>query len=433
MQLIYWGTAWFVGIWLATQLAWRSGHWLGLAVVGLLSMLLLRQRPSWQLLFLCILGLALGGWRQQTAVPHIDESHIAFYNGARSLTFTGLVSDEPDIRDRFVNLRVTTETLTLEDGREIPVQGTVLVRAFRFPVIPYGTRLRLTGRLQTPPEGEDFNYRDYLARQGIHSMLSLPDFEILAENVGNPLYHAIFAVKERAKGAIRRLIPEPHAALLTGILLGDDNGLPPELADAFRLTGMTHIIAISGFNISLLIAILFSLSRPFLSQRGAVLFAVGGISLYTILVGADASVVRAALMGGIYLLTNRLMGRPNFAVASLFLAGIVMTAVNPFTLWDAGFQLSFAATLSLMLYATPFTEWTEERLQRWLTTDLVQKVMSVLNEAVIITLAAQILTLPLLVAYFQQLSLISLPANAFILPAQPGVMLWGGLATARRA
>lgn len=170
-------------------------------------------------------------------------------------------------------------------------------------------------------------------------------------------------------------------------------------------------------------------SESFLPRQGTVIFAVGGIALYTILVGADASVVRAALMGGVYLVANRLLGRPNFAYASLFLAGFLMTLFNPFTLWDVGFQLSFTATLGLMLYADPFTRWTRRRLLRWLDEGLVSQLMGLLNEAVIITIAAQVLTLPLMLAYFGQLSLISLPANAFILPAQPGVMLWGGLAT----
>ncbi len=171
------------------------------------------------------------------------------------------------------------------------------------------------------------------------------------------------------------------------------------------------------------------MAEPFFSRRGSVIFALVGISLYTVLVGADASVVRAALMGGIYLIANRWLGRPNFAYASLILAGFVMTVIRPFTLWDVGFQLSFAATLSLMLYADPLTQWVRRGLERWLARDWVEKVMGVLSEAVILTIAAQILTLPLMVGYFGQLSIISLLANALILPAQPAVMIWGGLAT----
>jgi competence protein ComEC len=188
-------------------------------------------------------------------------------------------------------------------------------------------------------------------------------------------------------------------------------------------------VYICGFNIAILIAIFVSVSEPFLGRRGAAVFAIIGILLYTILVGANASVVRAAIMGTIYLVTQRWLGRPNYAFASLFATGFLMTLVNPFTLWDVGFQLSFMATLSLMLYADPFTRWAERRMGHLMSRQATRRVMGILSEAVVITLAAQVLTLPLMIGYFQQVSLVSLPANALVLPAQPAVMTWGGLAT----
>jgi competence protein ComEC len=429
MLLVFLGIAWFLGLWLASVVALDWAVWLALAGTSLITAIFLRryQKISWAAA--CVMVFALGVIRYGTAVPTIDQHHIAYYNGTRNVTITGLVVDEPDVSDRFVNLRVAVDSIQVSGGAQLPMQGVVQVQTYRFPIIDYGSRLRVTGILETPPEGETFSYRTYLARQGIHSLMSLPNVTVLAENEGNPLYHAVFAFKGRAQTTIAQLIPEPQAALLTGILLGNDNGLPPDLDEAFRTTGMTHIIAISGFNIAILVAILVRLAEPFLSRRGAVIFALVGISLYTVLVGADASVVRAALMGSIYLIANRWLGRPNFAFGSLFLAGFMMTVIRPFTLWDVGFQLSFAATLSLMLYADPLTQWVRRGLQRWLIRDWVEKVMGVLSEAVILTVAAQILTLPLMMGYFGQLSLISLLANALILPVQPAVMIWGGLAT----
>ncbi len=433
MLLVYLITGWFFGIWLASSHTLAEAVWLGVGVAGCLLGIGLRSRPSTTLrvagLVLACAGMAgLGGARYTAVQPEINESHIAYYNGTANVTITGVVVDEPDVRDRSVNLRLLAEQVMLEEGMPVPVSGLVQVRTFRFPVVAYGTRLTLSGALETPPEDEEFSYKDYLARQDVHSLMSLPVVTVLAEDEGSPVYRAIFAFKARAQTTINQLFPNPQAALLTGILLGDDNGLPPDLADDFRATGMTHIIAISGFNISLLVVILVSLGEPFLGRRGAAVFAISGIVLYTVLVGADASVVRAAMMGTIYLLTQRWLGRPNFAFASLFAAGFLMTLVNPFTLWDVGFQLSFMATLSLMLYADPFTHWTHEQLRRMMSRRAARRVMNVLSEAVVITLAAQVLTLPLMIAYFQQVSLMSLPANALILPVQPAVMIWGGLA-----
>lgn len=246
MLTVYLGIAWFLGLWLASIVALDWLVWVVVAGIGLVTAVSLRKnRPiSWSAA--CVLFLALAAIRYGTAVPTIDQNHIAYYNGTRNVTITGLVVDEPDVRDRFVNLWVEVDSIQVSGGAQLPMQGVVQVQTYRFPVINYGSRLRVTGILETPPEGETFSYRTYLARQGIHSLMSLPNVTVLAENAGSPLYQAIFAFKSRAQSTIAQLIPEPQAALLTGILLGNDNGLPPELEEAFRLTGMTHIIAISG-------------------------------------------------------------------------------------------------------------------------------------------------------------------------------------------
>ena len=429
MLVVYLGIAWFLGLWLASVVSLDWPVWLAAAGVGLGTAVLARKKQAIRWGAACVMVLALGAIRYGTAVPTIDAQHIAYYNGTRNVTITGLVVDEPDVSDRFVNLRVAVDSIQVSGGAQLPMQGVVQVQTYRFPVINYGSRLRVTGILETPPEGETFSYRAYLARQGIHSLMSLPNVTVVAENEGNPVYQAIFAFKSRAQATIAQLIPnrKPPAH---GHSAGQRQRPAARPGRSVPHHGYdTHIIAISGFNIAILVAILVRLAEPFLSRRGAVVFALVGISLYTVLVGADASVVRAALMGGIYLVTNRWLGRPNFAFASLFLAGIVMTVIRPFTLWDVGFQLSFAATLSLMLYADPLTQWTRRRLHRWLQREWVEKVMGVLSEAVILTIAAQILTLPLMIGYFGQLSIISLLANALILPVQPAVMIWGGLAT----
>jgi competence protein ComEC len=429
MSVVTMGVGWFLGLWLASLWEIPTAVWLSLSGAGLLAAGLARRQPQWRWLCLGLLAVGLGGARYQTAVVPINEAHVAYYNGRHNVALTGVVVDEPDVRDRYVNLRLAAEQITFPDGTTQPVTGLVLVRTFRFPVTEYGARLVVNGRLETPPEGVEFSYKEYLARQGIHSLMALPRVRVLDENAGSPVYHAIFTLKARAQATINRLVPEPQASLLSGILLGNDNGIPPELAEAFRRTGVTHIIAISGFNIAILIAVLMGLTDSFLPPRAAVLFAFAGVALYTVLVGADASVVRAAIMGSIYLGATRWLGRPNFAYASLFVAGFLMTLVRPLILWDVGFQLSFAATLGLMLYADPFTQWTRRRLLQVMDTGLVNRIMGVLSEAVLLTVAAQVLTLPLMIAYFGHLSLASLPANALILPAQPGVMIWGGLAT----
>ncbi|MFQ5419996.1 MAG: ComEC/Rec2 family competence protein, partial [Anaerolineae bacterium] len=174
MTILFFCAAWLVGIWLASIMNWGLPVWFGLAGGGLLAWVWARRRPSLTWLPAVLLGVSLGGARYVTAVPHITPAHIAHYNDGDELTLTGLVIAEPDVRDRSTNLRVQAETVTLPDGTETAVTGKVQVRAFRYPEIAYGMRLRLTGLVETPPEFEDFSYKEYLARQGVHSLMNLP-------------------------------------------------------------------------------------------------------------------------------------------------------------------------------------------------------------------------------------------------------------------
>lgn len=388
------------------------------------------------LILACLALLNLGAARHTLSVPDLNQpNHIACYNfnsdcaPTRDITLTGLVTDEPDIRDRGINLRIKVESIELADGTIQPVSGFILVQTPRLPIIEYGSRIQVTGQLTTPPTNEEFSYRDYLARQNIHSLMSWTQPTLLQENQGVPLRHLLLAIKHRAQTTINHLIPEPQSALLNGILLGTGNLLPPDLEEDFRRTGLTHIIVISGYNISILAGILVSLSEPLAGRRRAVYIALAGILLFVLLVGPDPPVIRAAIMGALYLIVDRLLGRPYFAIGSLFLAGMLMTLVQPTALWDIGFQLSFMATLSLMIFAEPLTNGFQKRLNRWFERKVVKLIMGFISDALIITLAAQLLTVPLIAFYFKQISLISLVANFLVLPVQPAIMVLGGLAT----
>jgi competence protein ComEC len=433
MVIIYLALAWFLGLWLGSVSQQPAGLWLGFSALSLAAAFLFRRhgRPAAGLALLGVLGL--GALRYALDRPPSGAGQLVYYNGAASATLTGLVVREPRVRDSYQELRVRAEILALEEQSPGAVAGLALVRIPRYPAVTYGDRLELVGDL-TPPEAEgrpgaSFDYGSYLARQGIQAVLAFPQSQVLDQGQGSVFFHAIYALKERARAVIYRQLPDPQASLLSGILLGDDSGLPSGLQDQFRASGLTHIIAISGFNIAILAGVLLALGRPLLSRRTGAILALIGLALYTILVGAEASVVRAAIMGALLIVAVRLLGRPTFAPAGLFTAGMVMTLADPDILWHVGFQLSFMATLGLMLYVEPVSAWLRGRLARLTTPERARQLTGVLAEIMLATLAAQFLVLPLLVGHFEELSLISLPANLLVLPAQPGVMIWGGLAT----
>ncbi|MGD2048100.1 MAG: DNA internalization-related competence protein ComEC/Rec2 [Chloroflexota bacterium] len=429
MAIIYVGIAWLVGLGLGAWLNSPAWFWLVFGIGSLVMALLLRHRPPVGLGLLVIGALCLGTARYSVTSRNIDDGQIDFYNGRDDVELVGVVRDEPQVNDRWQQIILDAEKIRSPDGEIQFIEGQVLVQTGRYPRIPYGARLQIQGRLEALFDNPEFNQQEYWARQGIYSQIVPTQVKILSEGNGSMVKNGIFSVKDRARQTIRSLLPDPEGALLTGILLGDDSGLPPALADQFRTTGLTHIIAISGFNIAILTGILLVVSKPFLGQKRSAWFVLLGITLYTILVGADAAVVRAAIMGALFVIAARLMGRPTFAPAGLFTAAILMTAINPFILWDIGFQLSFAATLGLMLYVGLASQWTEVRLQPSFGPDYARKATGLLAEVLFATLAATLVTLPIILYHFGQLSLISPLANLFVLPAQPGVMTWGGLAT----
>jgi competence protein ComEC len=198
------------------------------------------------------------------------------------------------------------------------------------------------------------------------------------------------------------------------------------LQEAFRLTGTSHIIVISGFNISI-IALLFShFFERILGRYKGAFATVLGIIFYTLLVGANAAVVRAAVLG-LFTVFGRLLGRRQTGVNSLAIVAALMAVQNPNILWDISFQLSFAATLGIMLYAEPLNYWFIKTASRFIPQDKSERLAGPVGAYFLITLAAQITTLPLIIFYFRRLSITSLIANPLILPAQPPLMVLGGL------
>lgn len=435
LPLVWLSLAFIGGIVFASQIQISIYIWLTLAGIFLLSGLLLRRwadrihlsSKTFLVIALSLVSFCIGGFRYQISVPNIDAFHIAWYNDREyDLLVTGVLDEPPDYRDTYTNLHLKVEAVDTGSG-DLPVKGELLARVFPNETYQYGEHLRLRGKLVTPPENEEFSYREYLARQGIHAYMSGAEVTRLPGNGGNPVKKAIYAFKDKALANIYQIFPDPEASLLSGILLGVDTGLPQDLQQAFKDTGTAHIIAISGFNIAIIAGLFFLLFSRTLGQTRGSIVAILGIALYTFLVGADAAVVRAAIMGSISL-AARLFGRRNDGMNALMLSAAIMSIFNPNIPWDVGFQLSFFATLGLILYAEPFQEWAVNIITHFTEPGTARKIAAPISEYFLLTLAAQLTTLPIMAYTFKRISLISLIANPFVLPVQPAVMIVGGVA-----
>lgn len=431
------------GIVLGSLVSLSIWMWIGLAFVFLVLAILTRIFHPFDLAqgrlssflfilqpftFILFLAISIGAARYQSTVPDFDAFHIAFYNDRDyDLLITGTLVEPPDYRDSYTNLRLKATAVDTGDS-ELPIKDSlILVRVPSNQTFQYGDVLRLRGKLKTPPENEDFSYRDYLAAKNIHAYMTDAEVTVLPGNAGNPFFAMLYTFKERSLANIYRMYPDPESSLLAGILLGVDTGLTSELQQAFKNTGTAHIIAISGFNISIIAGIFFAFFSKFLGDRRGAVLAILGIVLYTVLVGADAAVIRAAVMGSLALLAKQ-VGRRQMALNTLLAAAAGMCLFfNPLYIWDVGFQLSFFATLGLILYATPFSEFANRIIVKYFPTSAAEKFAELFSEFVLLTLAAQLTTIPIMAYHFQRISLVSFIANPFILPPQPAVMILGGL------
>ena len=428
MTLVSFAIAWVAGILIAEVIGLP---WQGLALLGIVALLCLylrRNSAIFRVGALCLLAFALGAGRLLLQVPEFDENDLASYNDCGWISLEGVIVADPDVRENATRLRVRAESVTLPDGTERDVAGRVLATTSGYAIFKYGDEVHVEGLLRTPPVFEPFDYREYLAHQRIYSLISRGTVARVGERRFMHQVGLLFLLRHRARAVIAGILPEPQAALLTGILLGIETGIPKAVMNAFSATGTTHIIAISGFNLTIISGILASLAERLFGRRWSFWFAAAGVALYTVLVGASAAVVRASLMAGVFLL-GRHTGRKAHGPTSLAAAAVLMTVSNPYALWDMGFLLSFAATLGLVLYADRFSNFCQRRLERFLSADRVKQFLGLLNDALIATLAASVVTLPIIMVYSGELSLVSLLTNCLILPVQSFLMLIGAVAT----
>ena len=407
--------------------AWRL-----LLPLPLLALVAWRGRDRRRVLIPCLVVAAvlLGVWRYSARPfePCFGEHDLAAYNRVEAYgrpdNLEGVVVGYPERRPTYAQYRVQVDALWRGE-EERAVAGIALVRTDLEPPFHYGDRLRIQGVPTAPPVFPGFDYRRFLARKDIHTLVRRADITLVTSDEGSAFYTALYAVRDRVSAVLNQLLPEPYAALANGMILGIESGIPRDLYEDFNLTGTSHVIVISGSNIALISGIFLGVFTWIFRgrKRPAVAFTLTGIILYTLLVGADAAVTRAAIMGSLFVVAI-VFGRQSTALVSLFAAAVVMLLLNPLTLWDVGFQLSFMATLGLILFSTPI----QKRWNRTIGAGLPKTVNNLVAMGLLVTLAAQITTMPLVVYYFGRLSLISFLANFLILPVQPPILVAGGLA-----
>ncbi|MEK9135192.1 MAG: ComEC/Rec2 family competence protein [Patescibacteria group bacterium] len=305
----------------------------------------------------------------------------------------GIVNSEPDIREK---------------SQKIVVNG-VLVTTGRYPEYKYGDKLKITGKLEIPSENiNGFNYKDYLKKDGIYSIMSFPKIELIGQGFGSPIIQVLISFKNKFKETVRQFIPPPEIGVLEALVFGDEGGISKEWQEKLNLTGTRHIVAVSGMNITIIASLFLTLLLSLgLWRQQAFYLSIVLLVLYILMIGAPASAVRAGVMAGIFLLAQKL-GRMSQAQGAVIFAAAFMLTLNPLLLrLDIGFQLSFLAIMGIIYLQPIFSEW----LKR-----VPDFKFFPLKSTIATTLSAQVFTLPILIYNFGYVSLVSLPANILIVP-----------------
>jgi len=377
------------------------------------------------LFFLLISIIFLAVWRYGVS-SNLDNTadKIRYYNG-QTITVVGFISNEPDIRENNQKLEIDSNGVCEQSKRNIceyrKISGKILVTANLYPEYKYGDLVKMTCELKQPEEYKGFAYDRYLGRYNIYSVcyypknLSLTTFFVNNEskkiNWKIYVYSKIFILKQTVTDLINSSMSEPESSLARPIIFGGQQGLDKKIKMDFQKVGLTHIMAVSGFNVSILAIIVMTILLGIgLERKYAFYIAIIFLIAYIILVGAPGSAMRAGLMGFLALWALKL-GRLNKMTNSLALTATILLAINPKLLRDdIGFQLSFLAIAGLV-YIYPLLDaiWLKNKLSK----------LKGISDALLITLSAQIFTLPILAYNFSQISLIAPLANMAVLWTLP--------------
>lgn len=329
----------------------------------------------------------------------------------------GRVVEEPDVREKSTRLtiRVTTVDGTAFNGSEF-----VLAVTPAFTQVSYGDEVALSGVIKIPEPfesgtGRSFNYPQYLAAHNISYEIDFARATVHAHG-GNPLVRAALAIKSIYISGLRAVLPEPYAGLAAGITAGDKRSVGSELSDVFMRVSLIHILVLSGYNITVVMSVLLRLCSR-VPRVPKLMISLGTVAFFILISGGAPSAVRAGAMAYAAVFAN-MYGRQFIALRVLFAIIVGMVAWNPYILaFDPGFQLSVLATIGLILFAGPMSEYLYFVPERF-----------GMREIIAATLSTQLAVLPLLLYQNGILSLVALPTNVLALVAVPLAMGFSAVA-----
>ncbi|MFH1253260.1 MAG: ComEC/Rec2 family competence protein [Candidatus Uhrbacteria bacterium] len=374
-------------------------------------LILILRLDKWQVPTTVLLFFIFGIFRfNQTFINPVYPSVLDYVG--KETVMTGTIAGEIIQREA-----VQETNLNNLKVNEVNLEGKILFRLPKFQNFSLGQILEFRCELTEPKNFNDFDYQAYLASRGIYAICYQPEQLVVQGTSGWNIKNSLLSLRTALINRLGLIFSEPHAAFMSGVLFGGSGGLSDDLKGDFSRTGLSHVMAASGYNVSIFSQLLLIfLMRSALGRKRALMMAGVLVIVYIFLAGATPPVVRAGIMAATVMLGTWL-GRAPHSGNLLLLSGSLMLLVNPRLISDVGFQLSFVSTAGLMLFAS----WFGERL------NFIPKIFA-LRESVGASLAAITATLPVMLWHFGSISIIAPLVNLLVLPWIPYLMLLGGVA-----
>lgn len=300
-------------------------------------------------------------------------------------------------------------------------EESILVRSDA-PNIAYGDRVYVSGQIALPENfttgvGTEFDYISYLYKDNIIYLLQDANVHVESHDNGNWILAHLLQFNSWVENGIQKVFSSKDADLVSGLLLGNKQNIDSEIRDELVATGTIHIVALSGYNVSIIAEeIRIICARIGLGLSTSFFGGIFGVIVFVLMTGAQSSAMRAGIMAVIMLIGRR-TGHVYGSTRALIIAGVCMLLINPrYLMYDVSFQLSFLATIGI-IYITP---WLEHHLYSWKVFRIPR--MRFFAEMICVTLGAQIAVMPYIAYAMGTLSIVALPANMLILPTIPYIM-----------
>ncbi len=367
-----------------------------------------------KLAYVCICGaFFLLGAMRLASVADLPDNDVSNFSG-KDCKIIGVVKDAPRIIENAYGnkrLRLTLDIKSAGDYRDL--QAATGVVCFYAPYnggkIKIGDTVEAFGRVRKIRSAGNpgaYDRRVHLLADGITAEIfgGKSGIEVV-EGDEYPLLRKAAEIRSHYRENMEKVMPKQDAAAIFAMLFGGYDGIREELTEAFTVTGIVHILSVSGSHVSLLAAVVVMLGGIFrIPKMPLALFLFAVIAFYTLLAGCVPPAFRAAVMGSLVFLGTTLE-RDVDSKRLLTLTGIAFLLYNPLLLFHISFQLSFTATAGIICFSKKLTKFFEAKGLKY-----------VLASSLALTLSAQVLTIPIIAWYFHRLSISSVAANFFIVP-----------------